>query len=506
MPRTVPSSRATQSTPALRPARCRLTRTLFALAGIAVLASAPRAGAEERLPHGQFALLPGATTFDSRQQYGGRDLDASPSLEARLGLMPTRAVRFELAGGFASAKPAGGGASVTVSHVALELAPMFDLPWSFGVAPFLGLGHQSYGRAEDLTSGSTGRWGPEYGVALDYRFGERLALRAETRALTSYPRDAAGTAHERVHAVSGLGVAYAFGGRPRDTDGDGIADGRDRQPATPHGAQVDGSGIALDDDRDGVPNGLDAEPATVAGLVVDAHGAAVDSDHDGVADGADRCADTPAGATVDIRGCPTDTDADGVADGIDHCADTPHGAAVDAGGCPTDADGDLVYDGLDRCADTPRGARVDAAGCPEPVGRLIDTGRIGITAVRFATGSAELLVASEDTLRAIGAMLAGVPGLRIEIGGHCDSRGGDELNQRLSEQRAETVVAFLTRAFPALDGRLVARGYGRSKPVAPNTGARNMARNRRVQFTVLNDAPAATAPQATGSLVRPAAP
>src|SRR5438128_492778 len=146
MPRKAPTSRATA------PARfVRSALLLFA----SVAAFAGRARAADDLKHGQLVVMPGVSVFDSRQQYGGHDLGAAPSLEARLGLLPTRAVRFELAGGFASATPSGGGSSVSMSHVALELAPQFDLPWKFGVAPFLGLGHQSYGRAEDVSS-STG--------------------------------------------------------------------------------------------------------------------------------------------------------------------------------------------------------------------------------------------------------------------------------------------------------------------------------------------------------------
>ena len=58
-----------------------------------------------------------------------------------------------------------------------------------------------------------------------------------------------------------------------------------------------------------------------------------DSDGDGIADGLDRCSATPKGATVDALGCPGDEDADGVLDGLDRCPRTPIGATVNSRGC-----------------------------------------------------------------------------------------------------------------------------------------------------------------------------
>ncbi len=60
----------------------------------------------------------------------------------------------------------------------------------------------------------------------------------------------------------------------------------------------------------------------------------IDSDGDGVADNRDRCRETPFGALVDSRGCPSDFDQDGVLDGIDRCPTTPRGTSVDGFGCP----------------------------------------------------------------------------------------------------------------------------------------------------------------------------
>lgn len=89
-------------------------------------------------------------------------------------------------------------------------------------------------------------------------------------------------------------------------------------------------------------------------------------------------------------------------------------------------------------------------------------------------------------------MLKDNPGLRIEISGHTDSRGSDEVNQKLSEERAQSVVNYLVKkGIPA--SRLVAKGYGKAQSVAPNNlpdgkpDQAGMQKNRRVEMKVLSD-------------------
>jgi OOP family OmpA-OmpF porin len=224
---------------------------------------------------------------------------------------------------------------------------------------------------------------------------------------------------------------------------------------------------------------------------VDARGCPIDSDGDGVCDGLDKCADTPHGATVDKDGCPVDSDQDAVFDGIDKCPDTPRGCTVDATGCPKDSDGDGVCDGLDKCPDTPSGAKVDKDGCPieimEKETELLDTGMIRLNNVNFETGKAVLLPEDFPTLDVVGQVLTRWPDLRIEIGGHTDSRGGVAYNQKLSEARASSVLTYLVQKFPNLKAeQFTAKGYGKSRPLAPNTTALGMAKNRRVEFVVQN--------------------
>ncbi len=73
---------------------------------------------------------------------------------------------------------------------------------------------------------------------------------------------------------------------------------------------------------------------------------------------------------------------------------------------------------------------------------------------------------------------------KIEIGGHCDSIGGDAYNLKLSQKRAQSVVNYLVKN--GVDSsRLVAKGYGKSAPIADNNTTEGRAKNRRVEFTVL---------------------
>ena len=321
-------------------------------------------------------------------------------------------------------------------------------------------------------------------------FNDNAGLRLEFRNVIDLP-DKNLRGANKAEQQYWVGLSWAFGGKPRDTDGDGVPDRVDRCPATRSGAKVDARGCPIDSDGDGVPDGLDQCPGTPKGAISSATGCPTDSDGDGVYDGLDACPNTPNGAKVDARGCPIDTDGDGVYDGLDACPGTPAGAKVDATGCPTDADGDGVFDGLDLCPATPQGAKVDASGCPievtEKETELFDTGMIRLQGVNFEPGKSDLLPESLPILDQVGPILLKWPQLQIEVGGHTDSRGSTERNQVLSEARATAVREYLMLKFPGIAGdQLTAKGYGLSRPVAPNTNALNMAKNRRVEFVVLN--------------------
>ena len=80
-------------------------------------------------------------------------------------------------------------------------------------------------------------------------------------------------------------------------------------------------------------------------------------------------------------------------------------------------------------------------------------------------------------------MARNCPTVAIEIGGHTDSEGTPERNQRLSDRRAQSVYDYLTRKGVEAK-KLVAVGYGETRPLVPNDSAENRAKNRRIEFTV----------------------
>jgi outer membrane protein OmpA-like peptidoglycan-associated protein len=119
---------------------------------------------------------------------------------------------------------------------------------------------------------------------------------------------------------------------------------------------------------------------------------------------------------------------------------------------------------------------VDA--CQDSLGRITPNGHIN-----FATDSATLESSSFATLDRLAAAARSCPGIRIAIEGHTDAEGSAAYNQRLSVRRAKAVETYLVRA-GADRKQLEAVGYGLSRPVAPNDTEDNMARNRRIEFSV----------------------
>ncbi len=326
------------------------------------------------------------------------------------------------------------------------------------------------------------------GVLYNLMGSQRTYLRIQARDIFFRERDALEFSN---HFAVSLGLHYVWRGRPRDSDLDGVRDWFDECPATPIGAKVDAAGCPRDADGDQVLEGLDRCEGTPAGCTVDKTGCPADADGDGVCDGLDQCADSPKGATVDAKGCTSDSDGDGVLDGIDQCADTPKGCTPDEKGCPGDSDTDGVCDGQDQCANTPQGLRVDAAGCPIDVGEkeveLLDTGMIRLQSIRFATGKATIKPESFPVLEEVARILQQYPTLQIEIGGHTDDRGSAAQNEKLSADRAASVLDHLKQNVPQISSsQFTAKGYGSSQPIAPNTSELGRGKNRRVEFRVLN--------------------
>ncbi|MDF7812380.1 PA14 domain-containing protein [Hymenobacter sp. YC55] len=101
----------------------------------------------------------------------------------------------------------------------------------------------------------------------------------------------------------------------------------------------------------------------------------------------------------------------------------------------------------------------------------------------FTQSTASLLPTSRPVLNSLARTLRAQPTLRLEIAGHTDNVGEPVLNLRLSEQRARVVRRYLVQQ--GIDSaRLVARGYGSTRPVADNRDPQQRVRNRRVEVVV----------------------
>ncbi len=147
-----------------------------------------------------------------------------------------------------------------------------------------------------------------------------------------------------------------------------------------------------------------------------------------------------------------------------------------------DSDGDGVPDHLDECAGTPSGVAVDAQGCPLPEdAEITERGTFVFGTILFDTGSSAIKPESRPVIDEAVSYLEQYPEVRLEIQGHTDNVGSEELNMRLSSARAEAVKEYMTGRGIA-EERLTTRGYGFSVPAVPNDTREGRAENRRIEF------------------------
>ncbi|MFD0793746.1 OmpA family protein [Mucilaginibacter litoreus] len=115
----------------------------------------------------------------------------------------------------------------------------------------------------------------------------------------------------------------------------------------------------------------------------------------------------------------------------------------------------------------------------------IDVGnKVILKNIFFDTGKFELKAESKAELQKLSEFLKMNPAIRIEISGYTDDVGNDQANQTLSEKRAQSVYEYLTAGGTSA-ARLVYKGYGEAKPIAPNTSDENRALNRRTEFMII---------------------
>ena len=322
-----------------------------------------------------------------------------------------------------------------------------------------------------------------------------------------------------------LGLAYAPAQKEEivrisdDRDGDGIKNKFDKCPDDPEdkdGFQDEDGCPDPDNDGDGVPDGYDScpmEPEDKDGYEDDDGCPDIDRDKDEIPDDTDKCPDDPEDKDgfEDEDGCPDpDNDKDKLCDpwvsergmqetyaevctGIDLCPDEAEDVDkfLDEDGCPDpDNDDDGIADVNDKCPDEKEvfNGINDDDGCPDKGKELVVITEEQIVIkeqINFKTDSDEIKgKISFEILDIVASILKSHPEINVEIQGHTDNKGTREHNLDLSQRRAESVKKYLISK-GIEEKRLVAKGYGPDVPIADNSTKKGRAKNRRVEFHVI---------------------
>ena len=124
---------------------------------------------------------------------------------------------------------------------------------------------------------------------------------------------------------------------------------------------------------------------------------------------------------------------------------------------------------------------------------------VNMSDVLFDTGKYSLKPGAREKLAKVAGILLAYPGLNIAVGGYTDNVGGDAMNQKLSENRADSVRDYLVQQGVAANS-VTARGFGNSLAVATNDNAAGRQQNRRVELVLSGEAIGSPANTTTGSL------
>jgi outer membrane protein OmpA-like peptidoglycan-associated protein len=107
-----------------------------------------------------------------------------------------------------------------------------------------------------------------------------------------------------------------------------------------------------------------------------------------------------------------------------------------------------------------------------------------LVGLSFDSGASQIRPENFDLLAKVEKAIDVFPRSELIIEGHTDSHGGDESNQKLSQERAESVMQYMINAMRIPTYRLIATGYGETRPVASNETESGRARNRRIDIVI----------------------
>jgi outer membrane protein OmpA-like peptidoglycan-associated protein len=265
---------------------------------------------------------------------------------------------------------------------------------------------------------------------------------------------------------------YATDPENPDTDGDGLKDGEEvktyntdpKNPDTDGDSLKDGDEVKIhltkpnmaDTDADGLKDGDEINTYRTNPLNQD-------TDNDGLTDGQE----VNTNKTDPLK---SDTDGDSLSDGDEVLRHVTNPLKMDT-------DNGSVDDGTEvRRGTNPLIASDDVVREEIVIGQVIV-----LVGINFETNSARITPDSEERLQSTLSTLKNNPNIEVEISGHTDSRGSNQSNQVLSENRANSVKEWLV-AHGIASERITTIGYGENNPIAPNDSPENMLKNRRIEF------------------------
>lgn len=465
-----------------------MKKRVLSMGALLLLAGAATAGAENRA--GTFSLTPflGGYTFD-----GNQHLETMPVYGARAGYNITDRVGVEGVFDYVDTEGTKNGTVDDADVYNYHLDLLYHFFPSAKAVPFLMAGYG--GVTVDTDDGDYSKGSFNYGLGLKYALSKSMELRGEVRHLLHK------VSNDTLNNVEyGMGFGFLFGGeKPAPAP---VAAPAPPPPApkpapvveAPKPAPAPAPVVAA-----AVPAAsLSAAPGTVEmGTAATLTWACQNATSADIAPGVGPVPlqgskpVTPSdsanytltciGAGGEAKSSANvavikDSDKDGVFDNKDKCPDTPQGVKVDATGCPLDGDKDGVPDYLDKCLETPAGMPVDKDGCsPETLTIKLD--------VQFDTAKADIKKKYHDEIGRVAEFLKKYPTVKGTIEGHTDDVGGADMNKKLSQRRADSVMKYLVDKFGIDKDRLTAVGYGEERPVADNKTAAGRQQNRRTVAT-----------------------
>jgi len=338
-----------------------------------------------------------------------------------------------------------------------------------------------------------------YGVGVQYRTGDFLALELCGGGNYTFTDEINPVISEDDDGflAAFLGLRYTIGGRITDSDGDGLTNKIEKQLGTDRKNP--------DTDGDGLTDGDEVSTYMTNPLKGDSDGDGLgdldeinvhktdpnkkDSDKDGLDDGAE----ITKYVTDPLK---PDTDKDGLTD-----YDEVMTYMTDPKADDTDADGlsdsqeiqlhktdplkvDTDNGSIDDLAEINRGTDPFNAEDDIPAEEMLtikESEHIVLEGVVFNSGSADLLLESEEILMKAYNTLKVYPEIKIEIRGYTDNTGSRAFNMKLSQKRADAIRDWLINKGIAPE-RLTAKGLGPDNPIAPNDTKEGRQQNRRIEF------------------------